>query len=161
MWLLAQTYAAHEFETQQSLDRDRLETYVPTFRRTIKPRHVRSSRTVTYPLLPRYLFVSTPDLPHVLDVIRNHNLVWPVRSGHGSFLFVPDTDVSSLQARQAAGEFDQLIAAQKFPVGCHVSFTVAGTVLTGSVIRILNRNQVRVDVGNLSMTVSLGLLRYA
>ena len=52
MWYLPTTLAGIEFKTSDQLAAARVEVYVPVYTKRIKPRHVRSFRTITLPLLP-------------------------------------------------------------------------------------------------------------
>jgi hypothetical protein len=158
MWLLAQTVAAQEFVARDRLARHDIDAYVPTFRRTIKPRHVKKPRIVSYPLLPRYLFLPVEALPVAFEAMRHHDNIWPVKSVSRACLIVPDHDIEILQARTAAGEFDQLPPAWRFPVGTYVAFTIAQATLRGVVVR---RSRVRIDIGNCSLVTGVDMLKLA
>jgi hypothetical protein len=51
MWYLPTTLGGIEFKTTDHVAATRVEVYVPVYTKRIKPRHVRSFRTITLPLL--------------------------------------------------------------------------------------------------------------
>jgi hypothetical protein len=54
-WYLASTLAGIEFRIRDLVITAGAECYVPVYQKRFKPRHVHGFRTVTLPLLPRYL----------------------------------------------------------------------------------------------------------
>jgi hypothetical protein len=165
VWLLAETYAQREFnalnEDRNSLRHAEIKAYVPTYKRSIRLKYTRRPRIAVYPLLPRYLFLCSEDPARDIGLVRQHPDVWLARSAHGNCLTVPDCDMHSLQARQAAGEFDELSPAQRFPVGTKVILTLADARVHGTVMQVLRRQRARIALESVSVVVRLEALRIA
>jgi hypothetical protein len=159
-WLLAQTLATHEFQALERLTVDpSIPVYVPTYRRSIASRHTASPRIVTYPLFARYLFVCLDQLSLNLERLRLARQVWPVRSDTGSLLFVPDREIANLQARQAAGEFDQLAKPDQpaFAVGQAVSVKIGDTSRPATITHLLRHRRVRLALDGAFPTVTVAV----
>jgi hypothetical protein len=160
MWLLTRTLASHEFAARDRLaETFCINAYIPTYLRNIKPRYTKSMRTAVYPLLPGYLFLPTDDIALAMEAMRYHANIWPVRSDRGACLTVPDSDIAELQVRQASGEFDQLTAAQRFPIGSLVALAIAGASHEGAVAQLLGRNRARIRLATCSIVAKLDALK--
>ena len=72
---------------------------------------------------------------------------------------MPDFDILELQVRQASGEFDQLTAAQRFPIGSLVALAIAGASHEGAVAQLLGRNRARIRLATCSIVAKLDALK--
>jgi hypothetical protein len=113
-WLILQKLVGTEYAAERKLtQRAGLQIYIPRRRKVIKPRHTHGTRTVILPLFPRYLFANTPreTIAEVRPRIREaapRALPIRVRDEY-EYLFCNDKDIAELRAREAAGEFDQMV----------------------------------------------------
>jgi hypothetical protein len=162
MWILAQTLATQEFHARKRLDANAsIHAYVPTYRRSVRDRFTRERRIITAPLLPRYLFLFVESVAQAIHAMRDHGDIWPVRSDYGSCLIVPERDMAQLITRTAAGEFDELSPAQRFPVGAIVTLPLADHRIRGIVTQHLSRRRARIELETISVTARFDTLKIA
>jgi hypothetical protein len=164
-WLLASAIAGREFDALERLNSDSIAAYVPSYRKSIASRHTAGNRVITYPLFARYLFLYFDNLAKDLEALHHMRQVWPVRSDSGALLWLRDADVAALQARCAAGEFDQLAKAPHtgFAIGDHVAVNIGDTMRMATITHLLRRHRVRlaIDGASFPMVAKVELLKLA
>jgi hypothetical protein len=163
-WYLASTIAGREYYCRDRLIAAGITVLVPTWKRLIKPRHTRKPRISERPLFPRIVMLETEDLGHDRLVIRERTAarLWfatyqDVVLKERRYVIIRDSEVETLRARVASGEFDRLASVTNnphrvFAVGDHIKFQ-AGALIdrTGIVAAKYNGAKYRVDIGPLSV----------
>jgi hypothetical protein len=150
MWYLATTLAGIGFKTSDQLAAATVEVYVPVYTKRIKPRHVRSFRTITLPLLPRYLMIDSDEIGRDRLRIRERTgQVWfstyqDVSTGERKYVHMRPEDIAGLKAREAAGEWNNLIPRREIRVGDQVFCIVLNR--HGIVVARLSSERARVQV---------------
>jgi hypothetical protein len=161
-WLLASTLASKEFDAQQRLQLLNIPSYVPTYKRSIQPRHTNGIRIITYPLFARYLFLWMDNLAIGFETLRNHPHIWPARSDAGNPLFVHDHEVATMQERVNTGEFDQITHhnTHGFHIGEHVVVPIANAPHRATITHLLSRRRVRLllEGNNLAVVARVELI---
>ena len=166
MWYLATTLAGIEFKTSDQLAAAGVEVYVPVYTKRIKPRRVRSFRTITLPLLPRYLMIASDDIGRDRLRIRERtgqlrfSTYQDVSTHERRYVHLRPEDIADLKAREAAGEWNNLVRDQ--PREIRVGDQVFCIVLQrhGIVIAKLSSERARVQVNGFVVTAPLHQLKH-
>jgi hypothetical protein len=163
MWLLASAQTQTEFTVRDQLAEVRIVTYVPIWRRLIKPRHCRRPRISERPLFDRVVLLQSDDIGRDRTIIRNRTAarLWfasytDVVLKERRYVMVRDSEVERLRARVDSGEFDMLTKTvpARYRIGDDVRFTAGALVdRTGVVAAQVNGAKFRIDVGALSVLV--------
>jgi hypothetical protein len=152
MWCLATTLAGIEFKTSDQLAAAGVEVYVPVYTKRIKPRRVRSFRTITLPLLPRYLMVSTDDIGRDRLRIRERTgQLWfatyqDVSTRERKYIHMQGEDIAGLKAREAAGEWDNLTVGRSCEIRVGEQVFCVALDRRGIVVARLSSERARVQV---------------
>jgi hypothetical protein len=163
-WYLTSTIAGREYHCRDQLERAGIETFIPTWKRLIKPRHCRGMRVSERPLYPRIILLQTADIGRDRLIIRERLAARMWFSSYTDtvlkerrYVTIRDSEVEALRARVANGEFDHLTGVMNnphrvFKIGDHIKFT-AGALIDriGIVAARYNGHKYRVDTGPLSV----------
>jgi hypothetical protein len=161
VWLLASAPSMTEFKTRDQLAAVGIVTYVPTWRRLIRPRHCRKPKISERPLFDRVILLRSDDIGRDRIVIRERTAakLWFASYTDAvlkerRYVIMRDSEIATLRARVDSGEFDRLtkVTPVLYRIGDHVKF-VAGALIDreGVVAARVNGAKYRVDVGRLSV----------
>jgi hypothetical protein len=165
MWYLATTLAGIEFKTSDQLAAAGVEVYVPVYTKRIKPRHGRSFRTITLPLLPRYLMIGSDDIGRDRLRIRERTgqlsfaTCQDVSTRERKYVHLRSEDIAGLKAREAAGEWNNLVPDRPYEIQVGDQVFCLTLQRHGIVIARLSSNRARVRVNGYAVTAPLHQLK--
>jgi hypothetical protein len=165
MWYLAHTLAGIEFHIRDQVAAVGVEVYVPVYQKQIRPRHVHGFRTLTLPLLPRYLMLQTDDIGRDRPLIRERTgQVWfysylDVVTKERRYVHMRPEDIADLKTKEAAGVWNNLKVDDPHEVRVGDVVFVVTLDRRGVVTARLSSNRAKVEINGYMITAPLHQLK--